>query len=540
MKATLPLRKLAALVAFALVLGSSGTALADTTTDTQTQINAMQQQLDAMKAQLDQLKAQQAAAAAQKAAAPKAPEAAAGTPVTLEPGNNVTFMIGKNPVQVYGNLDLSFDDTTKGLKSSYPNPGGTPFAPVGNYGWMTGISSNLSYFGARGSYKLGPQSHLLWQLETQLDVSATSGTPNTNSNNDAVVKGGLTSRNSFIGIGTDAGNFKIGKTDAPYKNSTSRMNPFNATIGDYAIVMGNTGGDNRVEFGTRLDHALWYESPTRYALQFNALVSPGQNRAYDDSNIPAGEPSCAGGNLPGSGATPPACNDGAWGTVYSADLQWQPRHSPLYLTAAWELHKQVNRSSDIAVVDAPSAALAAQDVADEQAMKYGAQWQMSRASAFSLVYEQFWRYVPADLQYQNERQRDGWYSSFTTLLSPKDQIALEWAHAGQTPGDPGQHNTPGGPNQANQANVYAFLYRHQIDRHVSWYTDWALTANQFAAHYDLGAGGRGLTTDCHDATQLTAFDPTVPAPGLPVSGTGPHCYAGGQLQGFSTGLKVTF
>jgi len=25
--------------------------------------------------------------------------------------------------------------------------------------------------------------------------------------------------------------------------------------------MGNTGGDNRVEFGTRLDHSVWYESP---------------------------------------------------------------------------------------------------------------------------------------------------------------------------------------------------------------------------------------------------------------------------------------
>jgi len=62
------------------------------------------------------------------------------------------------------------------------------------------VSTNLSYIGVRGTHKLGPLSGLVYQLETQIDVSATSGTANTNSNNDDVVKGGLTSRNSFIGI----------------------------------------------------------------------------------------------------------------------------------------------------------------------------------------------------------------------------------------------------------------------------------------------------------------------------------------------------
>ena len=28
----------------------------------------------------------------------------------------------------------------------------------------------------------------------------------------------------------------------------------------------------------------------------------------------------------------------------------------------------------------------------------------------------------------------------------------------------------------------------------------ALTLNHGNAHYDLGAGGRGVTTDCHDGT----------------------------------------
>ena len=69
-------------------------------------------------------------------------------------------------------------------------------------------------------HKLGKKSNVVYQLETQVDISATSGTVYTNSNNDNVVKGGLTSRNSFLGVATPIGTFRIGKTDAPYKNST--------------------------------------------------------------------------------------------------------------------------------------------------------------------------------------------------------------------------------------------------------------------------------------------------------------------------------
>jgi len=116
-------------------------------------------------------------------------------------------------------------------------------------------------------------------------------------------------------------------------------------------------------------------------------------------------------------------------------------------------------------------------------------------------------------------------------------VNLGWGRANPSPGDPGQHNTQGGANPDNMANMLAFMYRHTIDRHVSWYVDYADTLNHYAAHYDLGAGGRGLTTDCHDASQLTAFDPTVAAL---VSGVGPHCYTGGHIQGFSGGLTVRF
>src|SRR5205823_5176328 len=155
--------------------------------------------------------------------------------------------------------------------------------PVGNTGLMPAVSTNISYLGIRGKHDLGLDITALFQLETQLDIAATAGTLNTNSNNDSIVKGALTSRNSFVGVASrDVGSIKLGKTDAPMKTSTARLNPFIGTIGDYAAVIGNTGGDNRTEFGTRLDHAVWYESPNWSGLSFVALWAPGQNRSEDN------------------------------------------------------------------------------------------------------------------------------------------------------------------------------------------------------------------------------------------------------------------
>jgi predicted porin len=138
--------------------------------------------------------------------------------------------------------------------------------------------------------------------------------------------------------------------------------------------MGNTGGDNRVEFGTRLDHAIWYESPTFHGWSFNALVSPGQNRGYENSVQAAGESSCTGGDVPGSGGTPLACNDGSYGSAYSANIAYT--NGPLYFTTAYELHQGVNRSND---VTASPAALTSpdgtdpNDIGNEWAFKVGAQ-----------------------------------------------------------------------------------------------------------------------------------------------------------------------
>ena len=518
------MKKLIALV-FALVLGTTSAAMADTASDAMAaQIKALQTQLDAVKAQLDKLQAQQ------KPAAPAAAPAPAGaTYIQKKPGDALTFTAGGNDeVTVYGNLDLSIDHTTKGLQKFYPSSGDSP---MGNVSYQTAVSTNLSYIGVRGLHKLGKKSNVVYQLETQLDVSSTAGTVYSNSNNDNVVKGALTSRNSFLGLSTPIGTFRIGKTDAPYKNSTARMNPFNGELGDYAVVMGNTGGDNRVEFGTRLDHAIWYDSPSSWGpVALSLLVAPGQNRSSDNSITASGEVGCAGGNAPGSGAGSPLCNDGSFSSAYSVAGSWTPTKR-FYWTAAYEIHKSVNRNGDLG--NDP------RDIGDEQAWKTGFQWQAAKNTTLNAIYEEMQRNIPFAIQYQDERTRNGFWFALTQQLDKNSNLNLGWARANPSRGDTPQHNTPNaGANPDNMANLFTVAYKRQLDRRFSWYADWALTLNHPAAHYDLGAGGRGLTTDCHDGSPITGFDPTVTP--TPVSGVGPRCYTGGRLQGFSSGLKFQF
>jgi hypothetical protein len=128
-------------------------------------------------------------------------------------------------------------------------------------------------------------------------------------------------------------------------------------------------------------------------------------------------------------------------------------------------------------------------------------------------------------------------------LSPTDSLNFGWAHANKAKGDPGQHNTSNNPLDVrniiqnagvdNSADMFTVAWKHQIDRNLSTYATWAETLNHAFAHYDLGAGGRSVTTDCHDASNPDAsgFDP---------NGGAPKCWAGGKLQGVSVGVKYTF
>jgi predicted porin len=481
----------------------------------------------------------------------------------------------------YGTLDVSFDDVTKGINGltaySYgladptnPNSGYVQgdkkgVQQVGRLGYLPALSTNKSQIGYRMTHRIGQSStDFIAQVETSLAITTAPGLRTSYTQQSNVVSGAIGLGDTFLGLqGSPWGKLKFGTTYSPYKKSTDAMNPFSGMLGDYAVIMGNTGGDNRVEFGTRLEHSLWYESPKLFhnMFSFDLLWSPGQNRTFDNVVQSAGSPDCSGGNEPGSGNLPLNCDDGGFSDAYSADLKFEA--FGLYAVAAWEEHRAVNRNSDgigsnhplynyLLSINSPLldfntfntysaefpgyATVATPgyltDIGDEIAYKLGAKYTFPMGLSVSAIWESMKRQIPQALQFQNERSRIGWwFAASQDLFGARDNVSIGYGHAGATPGDPGgQHNyNPlAGPNTAD---MYTFAWKHKLDKQLTWYFDTALTINHNNAHYDLGAGGRGLTTDCHDGTNTVFVD---------YSGAGPTTWGGCRVQGFSTGLNYRF
>ena len=563
------------------------------------QIRILKQRIDELNKQVDDLakKEQQDAAAAAAAAKPAAapavgppaePKFEAFAKEQKEKGAEpklAAFMKG-----FFGTLDVSIDETTKGMSDliayhfgsapnggpPYPNNGAkSPPGPFGRVGWLAAMSSNGSNVGYRGQQKIGQSNvDLIYQVSTSLNLVAAPGLQNTWTKSSNTVQGAIGLGDTYLGLqGKEWGKLKFGELLMPYRTSTDRLNPFAGQLGDYGVVMGNTGGDNRVEFGTRMDHVVMYNSPTWQGVSFDGAYAFGQNPDPYNNITPLGSPDCTGSNNPGSGNLFLNCDDGGFNWAFSADLKYEM--GPLYLTAAYELHSKVNRSSDgigsnspfygalapCGTVAAPNPAASplldcsdflafaaefpgaaavssppystAFDVADEWAMKIGGQYRFDFGLTVSYFWEEMHRSVPDVMQFQNERQRTGdWLALDWVLNGGNDRIAIGWAHAGATPGDPsGQHNFNPNVLGSNQANMYTLAWWHKLDKQLTYYLDIADTANDGNAHYDIGAGTHGIKTDCHDATHAMFID---------YSSAGPTTWGGCHPIGVSTGLNYKF
>lgn len=402
-------------------------------------------------------------------------------------------------LEIYGNANVSadyVDRDTANIHNKSWTCGSTPGDCINNQPY-TQLSSNLSYLGFRVTHDIGDSGmKALFQIETQVDVTATPG-----------IKDSLGSRDTYIGLGTGAGAFKVGKGDSPYKKATGSFDPFSTTVGDYNAIMGNTGGDNRAEFDLRLPHAAWWESPNMGGMHVAFMAAPGQNRVQDfnpDSNgggdvgrnsgFPQGENNCSGSSpggsgtmtLGGNGDTKPnpgfACTDGSFGDAYSVSLAFKA--GVINAVAAYELHMGVNRHGDDANTD-PGVG-----VHDESAAKIGAQF-AADTTTFSVIYESMMRDHGAGATKESskldERTRTGYYLSGVQKVGDGGSAMLAWAHADKTPGDPGLNKSID-----NEANLYSVGYRKALDKTFSVYAVYALEANNKGAHYDLGASGHGI------------------------------------------------
>ncbi|HYL02978.1 MAG TPA: porin [Steroidobacteraceae bacterium] len=492
-----------------------------------------------------------------------------------------TFMKG-----FFGTLDGSIDMTTKGMngKQAYPyalapgvtNPsgpfvqtGGPKAPPFGRVGWMPMMSSNGSNIGYRGSHQIGTSAvNFIYQVSSGFNLAASPGLRNSWTKSSNTVQGAIGFGDTYIGLSShDWGQIKFGEMFTPYKTSTDRLNPFAGQLGNYNVMIANTGGDNRVEFGTRMDHVVSYSSPNFQGFSFDAAFAFGQNPDPNNNIMPLQSADCSGSNSPGSGNLFLACDDGGFNNAFSVDMKFE--QGGLYLTAAYEIHTQVNRSSDgvgsnnpyygylvglgngvspildwadynAFAAEYPGAAAAgspeystAYDMGNEYAMKVGGQYKFQFGLTVSYLWEGMHRTVPAVMAFQNERTRNtDWLALSYDFANSADRIAIGWGHAGASAGDPGgQHNFEPGSVGNNEANMYTIAWWHKLDKQLTWYIDAADTVNDHNAHFDIGAGGHGIKTDCHDATHPLFID---------YSSAGPTTWGGCHEIGVSTGLNFKF
>jgi hypothetical protein len=106
-----------------------------------------------------------------------------------------------------------------------------------------------------------------------------------------------------------------------------------------------------------------------------------------------------------------------------------------------------------------------------------------------------------------------------------------WAHAANTPGDPGA-----GPVD-NNADMLAVGVRHWFNPKTTLILSYAHMRNSPASHYALGPGGHGVTWDCKDGGSPTTASP---GPGIGFIGNGTGCFTGTSPQVLSLGMTYDF
>src|SRR3989440_12384576 len=252
-------QKTSVAIAVSLALGCVGNAYADTASDMQAKLDALQREVQELQAQMAALRKKQEQAA---------PAAAAKAPANeVKAGKELVFKVGGGEVQPYGHADVSLDDQTNGMTGFIHNS-----LPVtGHNGWVPDVSSNLSFFGFRVTRAVSDDLKGVFQFETEIPYAATPGASDQATDTTAQ-KFELGSRNSFVGLQSEEyGAIKLGKTDTPYKTATARLDPFASTPGDYNAIMGNSGGGNRHEFALPPPASVWYQSRKNHGVRAHYL-----------------------------------------------------------------------------------------------------------------------------------------------------------------------------------------------------------------------------------------------------------------------------
>src|ERR1039457_896562 len=180
--------KLAKAIMVALAAGVANVAMQGSVLADDAQGNKeLREQMRVMMERMDELQKQVQALSKQQQAAP--PAQVASVPATPpKPPEEKEPLLHEIIKGFYGTLDVSMDDTSKGIDGlvAYHNdaitlangqyggfvygpnapPGGPKGGPVGQLGYMGALSTNKSVLGYRGSHKIdGSDVEFIYQIE---------------------------------------------------------------------------------------------------------------------------------------------------------------------------------------------------------------------------------------------------------------------------------------------------------------------------------------------------------------------------------------
>ncbi|MHB1145533.1 MAG: porin [Thiobacillus sp.] len=191
-------------------------------------------------------------------------------------------------VDVYGSINLSVERVSDGDDS-----------------WMRMVTNNNSFIGFKGSEDLGGGMKAVWQIESNINVDG-------NESNKKDAGNIFGTRNTYVGLAGGFGTVIGGVHDTPYKMSTGPLDLFVGTLGDYNGVFGAAMGNPSTLFDLRTGNTIAYMSPNFSGFDFKAAYVMG-----------------------GEG------NDAGVDTSKAYSLSGTYSNGPLFVTAAYETHKDV-------------------------------------------------------------------------------------------------------------------------------------------------------------------------------------------------------
>jgi predicted porin len=343
-------------------------------------------------------------------------------------------------VEIYGKLNVSLE--------SVSSPGARTAA--GDVARTPRITNNSSIFGFRGTEKISTDLTAVWQLQNS--VALDNGT------------GGIANRNTRIGLQGTFGTVFVGIWDLPFKNSTTRLDPWaDQTIGAYTSVMSGhatlalTGNaENRNGFDRRQKNVLYYMSPKVGQLSGALAYSPPEDKRAASATVAGQAPSLVSVSL-----------------IYEG--------GPLYLAVAYERHDEFANTLLEKTKDA--------------GVNLAAQYVFAKQHTVGLAFQR--------LEYQGNLAGTSLPKTFAAAGARKAQLDTVFA---SYRGNFGPHivRASYGQNEeikvggiratGTEARAIAVGYGYTLSKRTELYTTWVTINNGQNSRNDFGTNGAGIAT----------------------------------------------